>query len=192
MRKASVGIDRRLVLAGGGAALLIPSAAQAAPANALPPQPDAASRLTEERAAAAREGKHVLISFFASWCGWCTPMNAVFEDNAVRPILERHYRLVHMRVIERSVARRAQQWANADAVYHRFATAGDGLPFLVILDANGSLLSSSRSPAINENIGFPTTPADFTWFDTMFRTGAPDLSTDDLAVVRASFVRHYG
>lgn len=189
MRTDGVGLDRRLVLAGAAASLLIPGLANAAPQNALPPQPDAAAKLAEERAAAAREGKHVLVSFYASWCGWCVPMNEVLEDRAVRTILERRYRLVHMRAIERSAARRAQQWVNADTIYRRYASEGDGLPFLVILNEDGTQLTSSRSPTIDENIGFPTTAADFTWFDTMFRAGAPDLSDAELAVIRAAYVR---
>lgn len=189
MRETSVGFDRRLVLAGAAAALLVPAVAHAAPQNALAPQPDAAARLAEERAAAASESKRVLISFFASWCGWCTPMNAVFEDRAVRPILERRYRLIHMRALEHSASRRAQQWVNADAIYHRFARDDDGLPFVVILNEDGSALVSSRSPANNQSIGFPVSAAELAWFEAMLRTGAPDLSSEELATVRQACVR---
>lgn len=191
MGKASVGVDRRLVLFGAGAALLAPAPTMAAPQNALPPQPDAAAWLVEQRGAAAAEGKRVLVSFYASWCGWCVPMNAVFEDPAVRQTLAPHYRFIHMRALEHSAARRAQQLAHADQIYRSFASEEqDGLPFVVILNADGSVRANSRSPATRQNIGFPTEPADIDWFATMLRTGAPTLSDADLAVVRDACARH--
>lgn len=191
MRTSIVGLDRRFVLAGAAAALLTPSLARAAPQNALATQPDAAEMLAQERAQAAQQGKRVLVSFFASWCGWCVPMNAVFEDAAVRRVLEPRYRIIHMRALERSSARRALQFGNADRIYRSFASEqNDGLPFMVILNEDGSLCANSRSPQTHENIGFPSADADVAWFATMLRTGAPSLSDADIAVVRDACARN--
>lgn len=191
MRTSIVGSDRRLVLAGAAAALLAPSLAQAAPQNALPDQPDAAAAIAQERTQATAEGKRVLVSFYASWCGWCVPMNAVFEDTAVRQVLEPRYRIIHMRALERSSTRRAQQLGNADRVYRSFASErSDGLPFVVILNEDGTTCVNSRSPTTRENIGFPASAADISWFETMLRTGAPAMSDGDIGVVHEACLRH--
>lgn len=191
MRTSIVGLDRRLVLAGAAMSLLTPSLAHAAPQNALPAQPDATETLAQARAQAAQDGKRVLVSFFASWCGWCVPMNAVFEDAAVRRVLEPRYRILHMRALERSSTRRAQQLGNADRVYRSFASEReDGLPFVVILNEDGSTCANSRSPTTQQNIGFPADGGDLTWFETMLRTGAPNLTDADIDVVHNACLRH--
>jgi len=74
-------------------------------------------------------------------------------------------------------------------VYQRFAHPGDGLPFYVVLDADGRPVVTSISPESGENIGFPVAKHELDTFGTILKRAAPDLAAADLATLRATCVR---
>src|SRR5688572_11019957 len=113
--------NRRRVL--GGAAALLPVSWTAPALAADPSAPTAAELLARERALAAAEGKGVLIEFFASWCVWCTPMDALINDDAVASILAPRYRVLRLRVLERRGPELARQLAGADDIFHQYTPA---------------------------------------------------------------------
>jgi hypothetical protein len=179
--------DRRQVLA--GAALLPlawPGLARAADPNAL----SAAETLARECALARADGKGVLVEFYASWCIWCEPMNALLHDDAARSILAPRFRTLRMRVWEHRGVERARQLAGADDVFSLFAPTNAGLPFLAFLDSEGATLTTSAAPQTG-NIGFPVAPHELDWLDAMLTTAAPNSTASQRTAVRAACIRLY-
>ena len=147
-------LSRRRVLAGAAAsAWLGAQSAHATNATAT----SAETVLARESAAAAAEDRTLLIAFFASWCVWCRPMDALFEDANTGPIMARHFRVLHFRVGERDAALRALQYRGAEAAFDRITRPerDAGLPYLAILGADGRTISTSRSTVSGENIVCP-------------------------------------
>ncbi|MGE4036883.1 MAG: thioredoxin family protein [Hyphomonadaceae bacterium] len=183
-------ISRRRVLAGGAAAWC-----SAGVAHATAPRDSAESVLAREAAAAAAEDKNLLVVFFASWCVWCRPMDALFDDANTGPIMARHFRILHLRVGERDRTLRAQQLSGVEAAFLRLTRPerDAGLPYLAILGGgDGRTISTTRSLVSGENIGFPSTTADLDWFESMMRQGAPLITPAELAHVRSTCIRLNG
>ncbi|MCX7359871.1 MAG: thioredoxin family protein [Alphaproteobacteria bacterium] len=173
-------LSRRTLL-GLGAAF----AASAWPAWAQT-EPSAAAALVNEQATAAAEGKGVLLQFYASWCGWCQPMDQLLESSVFTRVISPRFRTYRVRAIEMRENMRRQQLAGADDIYRRYAPEHSGLPFLVFIAADGRTLINSVAPATNENIGYPVAREELDWFDTMVRTAAPQATRDErLAILRA-------
>jgi len=90
---------------------------------------------------AKREHKHILLQFGANWCGWCLKLHKLFEsDKAVHDELGTNYVLLLIDV---------NQDHNRDfAVKH--SADNHGLPFLVVLDSEGKVLTTKDTSELEE------------------------------------------
>lgn len=174
-------LDRRSVLIGAASYV----AAWAAPAAA---SDSAGEIVARERQLARADGRGVLISFYASWCAWCTPMMAVLEDPPVRRVIEPRFRMLHVRALERREEQRALQLPGADELFLTFAHPSVGLPFLAFIDGEGRVTASSFAGPNGENIGFPVGAADLAAFDAMIARAAPNVTARERAAVRRACV----
>ena len=90
------------------------------------PTADARKSIDEAFAAAAKDGKHVLLDFGADWCPDCRVLDTLFEDPAVAAVAASSFHIVRV-----DVGRRDK---NDDLVAAYGATSGDWIPALVVLD----------------------------------------------------------
>ncbi len=165
----------------GAAATLLPAAWPTVAAATATAQ----ETLAAERAAAAAEGKGVLVEFYASWCAWCTPMDMLLSHASFTGIVGPRFRTLRMRAIEQRESQRALQLAGADEIFRDYAPGNPGLPFLVFMDAEGRTLINSVSTQTNENVGYPVTREELGWLDTMITTVAPQATREQrLALLR--------
>jgi hypothetical protein len=168
---------RAFLLSASGLALMlaIGAPAQAAPATA-------AAALSEASAQAAADGKRLLLIFHASWCVYCRLFDMLLKDRQAGSVMARHFDVLHMRAQERKPDMQAQQLAGADDVYHRYAPAGTGLPYMVVLGEGERKVADSMIGG--DNFGFPVEPQELDAFDAMIRAGAPDITAAELRTLR--------
>jgi hypothetical protein len=177
-------LDRRSLLSGAAVAALFGTSAFASDS--------AAETVAREAALAAADGKRLLLVFEASWCVWCIQMDAMLDDPDAAEILDRHFRVLHLRAQERDEAELAKQLPGADEVYFGYSDGGAGMPFTAVLDAEARAVTTSIQEANGGNFGFPVTDEELDGFDAMLTIAAPGMTAEDRATLRAVCVKVMG
>ena len=96
------------------------------------PRQDIAAALT----ASAADSKLVIVDFGANWCPDCLVLDELFADPTVSPIMDERFRLVRVDVGDFD--------HNMDLSAKYGKVAARGIPALVVLRPDGSVLSDSR------------------------------------------------
>lgn len=99
-------------------------------------QADARKDLAAALAKARKDGKRVLLDFGANWCPDCLVLVKRLEDPAVRPFLEAHFHLVKVNI--------GSHDQNLDLVQEYGNPIEKGIPAVVVLDARGKVLATTR------------------------------------------------
>jgi hypothetical protein len=77
----------------------------------------------------------------ANWCGWCHKLHTLFEtDKSISDVLKSDYVVVMIDV---------NKGHNGD-LYKKYADGSFGIPFLVILDADGKYLLTEHTAVLEE------------------------------------------
>jgi serine/threonine-protein kinase len=99
-------------------------------------QADPGQLIANAVARAKRANKRVLLQFGGNWCPWCHKLLDVFQNNSdVRRVLSHEYELV---LID------SEQQAAQDLIAE-YGLLLNGVPFLVVLDAEGNLVHQQRT-----------------------------------------------
>ncbi len=78
--------------------------------------------------------KHVLLMPGGNWCGWCYKLHDLMRENAaIRKLMDERFRLILVDI-------RANEW-----ILERYEVAPRGYPFLIVLDAEGELLTTQNT-----------------------------------------------
>lgn len=110
------------------------------------PAASGAAQITAALEQAKTSGKHVLLDFGANWCPWCRKLHHTFQTAPeVRDRLARDYVLVYIDVNMRHGPKR-----NADVNTRYGNPIHEGLPVLVVLDADGKQLVTQETGALEE------------------------------------------
>lgn len=179
------GLRRRQVLT--GAAALGLSGLGGGVAHAVPAP--ARDEFQRQVSLASGEGKRLFLLFHASWCAYCRLFDMLLSDPQASAIVDREFKVFHMRALERTEQWKARQIAGADDMYRRFATPTSGLPFYVVFDGAGEPVVSSLAPDSGVNIGFPIAKRDLDRFEKIIQQGAPKITATELATLRTACAR---
>ena len=134
-----------LVLA--AATCSLPVSAADGPANVSRPpiydeNADGGKQIVEALSVAKKENKRVLLQFGANWCSWCHKLHNLFKsDEAIAAKLKEAYVVVLVDVNK----------GHNDEINKRYGNPMRfGLPVLVILDADGSALTTQDTGKLEE------------------------------------------
>jgi len=161
--------------------LLVILSANPAPAAT----PSADEVMTAARKQAAEGKKAIFLHFGASWCVWCHRLDAFLDRPEVKPVIARYFVPVKL-VVQEQAANKALENAGADALLAQLGGPA-GLPYFALLDAKGGEISNSKMPPATagpaQNIGFPSEPAEVTWFLKKLREAAPGMTDAEARVI---------
>lgn len=124
--------------------------------------PEPASKIMQQAfKQASKEKKNVIVMFHASWCGWCKKLDASINDPACRDFFNRSYVITHLTILE-SPGKENLENPGALEIYEENGGKGGGIPYFLIYDLKGKLLSDSKMTvggtgpdAKRSNIGCP-------------------------------------
>ncbi len=141
---------------------------------------DAAAKLDAALGQAKESGRAVFVHFGAPWCGWCHKLDEWCADPKVQPVLAKAF-------VETKIDTE-RMTGGADVMNRYRADPTDGIPWFVVLDGEGKALGNSD--AADGNIGMPAKPAEIDHAIALFKKTAPELTEEDLALLRETLAAH--
>lgn len=144
---------------------------------------------------AAKENKHVIVMFHASWCGWCHKMEASMNDESCKKFFSDNYITVHL-TVEESAKNKNLENPGADAIKAKYHGEKAGLPFWLVLDNKGTLIGDSymrpKGTSLDvpgDNIGCPAEDNEVAAFVDLLKRSS-SLKDDQLAIIAARFKKN--
>jgi thiol-disulfide isomerase/thioredoxin len=140
---------------------------------------------------AKKENKNVLLIFHASWCGWCRKMDKSLADTSCNKFFDDNYVIAHL-VSDESKEKKHLENPGADSLKNKWGGKEQGLPYWVVLDAEGKLLADSRMRQAGtdimpgENVGCPATEKEVLYFLAVLRKTS-HLTREQLEIIQKRF-----
>lgn len=133
-----------------------------------PPSADEVVKQACTEAAAAK--KKVMVIFHASWCGWCHKLDTMMASPECKPLFDANFVVCHLTIAE-SPGNRNLENPGAEALYEKYADQNSGIPFILIMDANGTVIADSRIKphgakpgSSGDNIGYPSSGTEVDYY----------------------------
>lgn len=140
---------------------------------------------------ATAQHKRILLQFGASWCGNCRLFERFLNAPEIKPIMDRNFVFADLAAGEQKDDKRHANLPGAQELEQKLGGGEHvGYPYLVMLNAQGSLLASSVQPGKDGNIGYPATPGEVAWFMTMLQKAAPTLTAAERETIRTYLTAH--
>ena len=108
-----------------------------------PTPPSASDILNKAYQQAAKENKNVFLMFHASWCGWCHKMDKSMNDTSCKKFFDDNYVICHL-VTDESKDKKNLENPGAAEMKIKYNGEGLGIPFWLVFDKDGNLLSDSK------------------------------------------------
>jgi thiol-disulfide isomerase/thioredoxin len=144
---------------------------------------------------AAAENKNVMIIFHASWCGWCRKLDATINDPSCKDFFDRNFVIEHLTVLESKDNKHLEN-PGANEMFEQNGGKGSGIPYFLIFDKNGKLLSDSKMNVAGtgqeikmSNIGCPASEQEIAAFcEILKKTSA--MTDAQVAIISKRFTQN--
>ena len=144
----------------------------------IPTKQDAEQLVSDALTTARTENKRVLVRAGTPYCGWCKILAQFLQD---------HEHVFATDYVDLKLD--TMRMTHGEQVAARFEPkGGGGIPWMVIVDASGNVLTTSIGP--EGNIGYPYKPGEISHFLTMLRETRQNLSDGDLAQIETDLNRY--
>ncbi len=134
---------------------------------------------------AQKENKHIFIKYGASWCGWCKKMDKQMKSDQLAAYFQDNYVIVNL-VVSESEANKKLENPGALELLTKLKGEKSGLPFWVIMNAKGEVVTDSFDKK-NQNLGCPATKEEVSQFLGKLKITST-LTQKDLNVIEEVFV----
>ena len=138
------------------------------------------------------ENKNVFIIFHASWCGWCKRMDASMNDISTKELFNKNYVIGHL-VVQEAKNKKHLKNEGAKELLKKYGGENSGIPYWLILDAEGNLLADSKMlknelvlKQKGENIGCPGTVEEVEALIYKLKKTS-NLNPEELAIIAKRF-----
>ena len=143
---------------------------------------DADAILAQAKAEAAQQHKLVFVIFGASWCSMCRQFDRYLDSPEVGAIVSQYFVFARLSAMEEAGKHPERNTPGAAKLLAQYG-GGQGVPFFVLLDANGSSIVTSNAPETG-NIGFPVAPEEVDWFMKMLEKAVPTMTSGQARTLR--------
>lgn len=153
--------------------------------------PSADEVLKKAFAVATLENKKVFVMFHASWCGWCHKMDSSMNDESCKQFFDDNFVIRHL-VVDEAKDKKHLENPGAEEMKIKYHGQGQGIPFWLIFDKEGNLLTDSkiRKPGqtANEgdNSGCPASEKEVAFFISVLKK-ITTLNEKQLAIIAKRF-----
>ncbi len=151
--------------------------------------------LDEAYKIAAKEKKHVMIVFHASWCGWCKKFDASITDPSCKDYFEKKFIIRHLVVLENGEKKKLENPGATD-FFNKYSGGKSGIPFFLIFDKKGNLIGDSNMRAEGEgldkpgkNMGCPASDEEVAAFVTLLKK-ISKVSDSEAAAITERFKKN--
>ncbi|MCY7311104.1 MAG: thioredoxin family protein [Chitinophagaceae bacterium] len=155
-------------------------------AKAQPTPASASDILKEAYQQAAKENKNVFVMFHASWCCWCHKMDKSMNDPACKKFFDDNYIIRHL-VVDEAKDKKNLENPGAAEMKIKYNGDGQGIPFWLVFDKQGNLLSDSKirkegdGPEKGDNAGCPANENEVNFFiDVLKKTSSINKGQSDI------------
>lgn len=161
-------------------------------ANAATP-PSADEIVKQACAEAAASHKKVMVIFHASWCTWCHKLDTMMSSPECKPLFDQSFVVCHLDIAE-SPDKRDLENPGAEELYAKYANENCGIPFFLIMNADGAVIADSRmkargvAPNSCDNIGYPGSRPEMEYFLRTLRA-TTSLTPAQLKTIKEKFTK---
>jgi len=140
---------------------------------------------------AAKENKIVFVMFHASWCGWCHKMDRSMNDPVCKKFFDDHFVIRHL-VVDESNDKKNLENPGAAELRTKYHGDGVGIPFWLLFDKDGKLISDSKirkegeGPEEGYNTGCPASEKEVDFFIDLLKNNTP-VTDSQLESIRKRF-----
>jgi len=147
-------------------------------------------------AQAKAEHKDVIVMFHASWCIWCKKMEASINDSLCQKAFKDNYVVTYIDILENKGNEGLENAGGTDVMKSFNGDPKGGIPFWVVLDADGKPIGTSYAPPADgtpatakNNVGCPAEVSEVAYFIKLLKASS-NMTDDQLTVIKNRFLQN--